>query len=288
VVVGSLCALLVVVVGWAGAGTIVTRFASADPYDLNGRAGPWKDAIRVVSLFPLAGTGFNTYDAAMVFHQRFNRRIRYLQAHNDYLQLAAEGGLLLTIPAIACLGAFVVIVRRRFVQETIPSTYWIRAGAVVGLLAIALQEIVDFSLQMPGNAFLFVVLCAIAMHRSTEEKRQPAGPPESRIERPSCRHRQAAHRTQQQAVREPHDGNSFTWHSYGFSARRRCLLPAASTAAPVERAVPAHPPQRFSPADSERPSGSGSGSLIPQSGAALLRPAPTVPPFLLPDRRRLI
>jgi hypothetical protein len=30
------------------------------------------------------------------------------------------------------------------------------------------QETVEFSLQMPGNAFLFVVLCAIALHRAPQ------------------------------------------------------------------------------------------------------------------------
>jgi hypothetical protein len=85
------------------------------------------------------------------------------------------------MPAIAYLGAFLVVVRRRFAQETIPSIYWIRAGAVVGLLAIALQEIVEFSLQVPGNAFLFIVLCAIPMHRSRESKRHPARPPGNRV-----------------------------------------------------------------------------------------------------------
>jgi hypothetical protein len=29
-----------------------------------------------------------------------------------------------------------------------------------------LLEMVEFSLQMPGNAFLFAVLCAIALHRT--------------------------------------------------------------------------------------------------------------------------
>ena len=42
--------------------------------------------------------------------------------------------------------------------------YWIRFGAATGLAAIALQSAVEFSLQMPGNAALFVVLCAIALH----------------------------------------------------------------------------------------------------------------------------
>jgi O-antigen ligase len=163
-VVGILCAILVVAVGWAGAGTIASRFASGNAYDLNGRVGPWEDALRVVRLYPLTGTGLNTYGVAMYFYQQYEMPLRYLQAHNDYLQLAAEGGLLLTIPAVACLVTFVVLVRRRFARETSRSSYWIRAGAVLGLLAIALQEIVEFSLQMPGNAFLCVVLCAIALH----------------------------------------------------------------------------------------------------------------------------
>jgi hypothetical protein len=38
-------------------------------------------------------------------------------------------------------------------------------GAVTGIMAMALQETVDFSLQMPGNAVLFTVLAAIAAHR---------------------------------------------------------------------------------------------------------------------------
>jgi hypothetical protein len=39
-------------------------------------------------------------------------------------------------------------------------------GAVTGIASIALQETVEFSLQMPGNAALFAVLCGIALHRA--------------------------------------------------------------------------------------------------------------------------
>ena len=34
---------------------------------------------------------------------------------------------------------------------------------------MAVQETVDFSLQVPGNAALFVVLAAIAVHRAPAE-----------------------------------------------------------------------------------------------------------------------
>ena len=163
-------ALLVLTIGWVGAGTIATRFSSANARSVNGRTMVWKDAIEVARTYPIAGTGLNTYNVAMIFYQRFNRPTRYSQAHNDYLQLAAEGGLLLTVPAAIAIVVFVRAVRRRFAQETSSSTYWIRRGAVVGLLAIALQETVEFSLQMPGNAFLFAVLCAIALHRTPSER----------------------------------------------------------------------------------------------------------------------
>ena len=56
------------------------------------------------------------------------------------------------------------ILRRLRSDEDDHATYRIRAGAVTGLVArprpaaIAIQELVDFSLQMPGNMVMFVVL----------------------------------------------------------------------------------------------------------------------------------
>jgi hypothetical protein len=52
---------------------------------------------------------------------------------------------------------------------------------VTGILGIALQETVEFSLQMPGNALLFAVLCAIALHRTPERRRSRVGMSEVRV-----------------------------------------------------------------------------------------------------------
>lgn len=161
----TLVVLVGLVVAWAGPEALVSRFSSGDWGEFNNRRGAWKDAWAVARMFPLAGTGLNTYWAAALFYQRHELAQFFAQAHNDYLQIAAEGGLLLVVPALVCLAVFVVNVRRAMNEQRGSTTWWLRAGAVTSLLAIACQESVEFSLQMPGNAALFVVVCAIALHR---------------------------------------------------------------------------------------------------------------------------
>jgi uncharacterized membrane protein len=154
--------LAVLSVGWAGIDAVAARFAQVE-MDLGGRTTAWNDTLHIFRDFPLFGTGIGTFGTAMSVYQTDNPIIRFTESHNDYLQILAEGGLLVTIPALVLLVLFVREVRRRFRQDTGDQmTYWIRVGAVTGLVAIGLQEIVEFSLQVPGNVALFVTLMAIA------------------------------------------------------------------------------------------------------------------------------
>ena len=164
----ALAAVLGAAVLWAGVeavgGEIGATWATA--FDAGGRVGIWRDTLRIVSDFPLAGTGLNTYGIAMLAYQTHGVDARAVEAHNDYLQLAAEGGLLLGVPVVVAAGVFAREVRRRFREARDDTrTWWLRVGAVIGIAAVALQELVDFSLQMPGNAVLFVLLMAMAAHR---------------------------------------------------------------------------------------------------------------------------
>ena len=159
---------------------LAARFTSGgESVDLRRQA--WGDALAVIRDFPIAGTGLNTYGSATLLYNTAHTDLHFQEAHNDYLQLAAEGGLLLGIPALVAIVACVRGVRRRLaVDRPDPMRYWIRFGAATGLAAIALQSAVEFSLQMPGNAVLFVVLCAIALH-----ERVPAADAERPVTRAS-------------------------------------------------------------------------------------------------------
>lgn len=168
---GYFAFVLAIASGWVGVEAIGQRFASASWDDVGGgRLPAWRDAAQVISDFPLVGTGIRTYETANRIYQSPEIRLRFADVHNDYLQIAAEGGLLLSIVVVVCLGVLVRQIRHRFREDREQehsTAYWLRAGAVAGLVAIGLQEVVDFSLQKPGNAVLFAMLVAVAVHRSS-------------------------------------------------------------------------------------------------------------------------
>lgn len=172
----GLMAMLFAAIAWGGINSVGQEFSSTSWSDVGGRAAIWRDTARIVRDFPLVGTGLNTYGIAMLGYQTYDTNVRAVEAHNDYLQLAAEGGLLLGIPGVIAVLLLVREVRRRFREAADDTmTYWLRVGAVTGLVAIGLQEVVDFSLQMPGNAALFVLLAAVAAHipRKTTTRAEP-------------------------------------------------------------------------------------------------------------------
>lgn len=162
-ILAGIGAVLIAGAAIGGVNGVLERFAS-DPNG-SGRPAIWRTAVDIVRKFPLTGTGLNTYGIAALPYQLDKDTIA-IEAHNDYLQLAAEGGVLVGVPVIVAIAALVVLIRRRFAARADDTrTYWIRVGATIGLCAMALQSLVDFTLQMPGAAVMFVMLAALAIHR---------------------------------------------------------------------------------------------------------------------------
>lgn len=162
-VIACVMLALLVAVDWAGLDTVIARFDAADTARFSGRIPIWRGATSMARDFWATGSGLNTYGVATLFYPAVVPARHLREAHNDYLQLAVEGGLLLGAPILIAMTAFVVAVRRRFAASD-DSAYWVRLGAVGGIVAVAVQSAVDFSLQMPGNAALFATLCGVALH----------------------------------------------------------------------------------------------------------------------------
>lgn len=167
-VLGYLAATTIGVLWWVGPGDVYVRFAQTGSVDMADRFSIWDDTLKIASDFWLTGTGLNTYGISTLHYQTALPGQHLREAHNDYLQLAAEGGLLLAVPITVTAAIFCLDVRRRL-REDLGSIWWIRMGAVAGLLAVAVQSVAEFSLQMPGNAALFSVLGGVALHDGRRE-----------------------------------------------------------------------------------------------------------------------
>jgi O-antigen ligase len=142
--------------------TLGTRLAAA-PVSAASRLAIWRDTLPVIRDFWLTGTGAGTYETVMLVYQRSTPEVRFNQAHNHYLQLAAEGGLLLAIPLVMGLRAYVRAVHETMTSDT-SGMYFVRAGALCGLAGAAAQSLWETGLTTPANALLAAVLAAIVVH----------------------------------------------------------------------------------------------------------------------------
>lgn len=134
-----------------------TQVSAADRWTI------WRDTMPIVRDFWLTGTGAGTYETSMLVFQRASPGVRFNQAHNHYLQLASEGGLLLGVPLAAALWLYIRQAWGRVAADQ-SGMYWIRAGALAGLAGAAAQSIWETGLVTPANAALASVLCAIVIH----------------------------------------------------------------------------------------------------------------------------
>lgn len=149
------------------------RFENSRTTPTWGRLQIWRETVPIVRDFALTGAGAGSYGTAMLVYQQSDRKLFFNQAHNHYLQLAAEGGILLMLP-LACAGVlFAAAAARRLRGERSPMM-WIRAGACAGIIAALVQSLWETGLRLPANGLLFAVLCAIAVHGRESGTAAPA------------------------------------------------------------------------------------------------------------------
>ncbi len=143
------------------------RFEDSNPARTStawGRTQIWRETLPIVRDFPLTGTGVGTFPTAMLVYQQSDRRLFFNQAHNHYLQFAAEGGLFLIVPLTCAAVLFARAVARRLRSDRTPMA-WVRLGATAGIVGVLVQSIWETGLHLPANGLLFAALCAVVLHR---------------------------------------------------------------------------------------------------------------------------
>ena len=159
--------LFVDVDGWA------TRFEQSFGSDPGAFSRPtiWRESLPVIRDFWLTGSGAGTYADAMTLYQQsrvwvgsMQRWAHFNNAHSHYVQVAAEGGLLVGIPVLVAI-VMTAKLGLRAVRADKGEMFWVRVGAAAGLAGLATQSIWEVALIMPANAVLAGVAGGLLLYR---------------------------------------------------------------------------------------------------------------------------
>jgi O-antigen ligase len=174
---------------WLGGRELTTRITSISSEartELSGgtRLSIDRDALRMFRSKPVLGWGLGSFPVVYPQFRSFYTNFFVNEAHNDYLQLMAELGLL----GFGTMVWFLIVLYRTALAKignwTSEVTGALSLGCLLGCSGILVHSLFDFNLQIPANAALFYVFCTLAaaprlLQRS--RKRKPVTSPETEM-----------------------------------------------------------------------------------------------------------
>jgi O-antigen ligase len=125
----------------------------------------WRDAISATRDYMLTGVGAGAFADAMRIYQTTPRTYYHNEAHNQYVQILAEGGLLMTVPALIAAVAFLIGVRDRLARPSDPLR-WMRVASASALVGVAVQSLWETGLTLPANGMFAAALAGLLVHES--------------------------------------------------------------------------------------------------------------------------
>ncbi|HJT68239.1 MAG TPA: O-antigen ligase family protein [Pyrinomonadaceae bacterium] len=126
-----------------------------------GRAHFWAVTLDIIRANPFLGAGLGAFGVVYTKYDSRNGLFRLEQAHNDYLQVFSDAGI---VGGVLALG-FVALLFYRALQRAKSGDDFRRAVAFAGLggcFAVLVHSFFDFTLHTTSNALLFLVLAALA------------------------------------------------------------------------------------------------------------------------------
>jgi O-antigen ligase len=130
-----------------------------------------KDSLKIVGQRPLLGWGFGTFPIVYPSFRSFYTNLSVNAAHNDFVEVTVETGLL----GLGLTVAFLYLLYRTGIRGT---KHWrhdpqasMALAALVGCTGLVVHSFSDFNLQVPANAALFFTLAAVATVSASERSK---------------------------------------------------------------------------------------------------------------------
>ncbi|HEX7296625.1 MAG TPA: O-antigen ligase family protein, partial [Pyrinomonadaceae bacterium] len=167
-VIALILALSIGVV-WVGGDRLLSNFEavsrefSTDPGASSGvtRNDIWRATLKTIADHPILGVGIGGYWIAVTEHHIASGTMTPQEAHNDYLELFASGGIV-----GFAIGVWFTVNAFKTIRDNLRTANRTRSAvcfaSVIGLSGALLHSFFDFGLHLMINALVFAILLALA------------------------------------------------------------------------------------------------------------------------------
>jgi O-antigen ligase len=179
---GGLSVAATLLAVWLGIGSTIERFEHSTPGDISNdrRVSIFKDALKIIRDHPIAGTGLGTFETVYPRYESFYDGLLVDHAHDDYLELLADTGIIGAI----CMAVFIALfLWRALLNLQAAKSSRVRSfyvGCFVACCGLLLHATVDFNFHIPSNALLFLLLAALSTSEISEPHRSYPQPSTAR------------------------------------------------------------------------------------------------------------
>ncbi len=161
---------------------------SAVATNIGGRVELWRGAWQLIIKRPILGSGPGTFGTEITQHQVGSVYSPY--AHNTYLQMGAEIGLVGLAAFITAMVIILVFAWKRFRDSRLEGQVadkgreisrdaWLRLGLIASLVGFLAHNFVDYTWYMPGVALTFWFIAGLAVGPVSDllpTAKKPTGP----------------------------------------------------------------------------------------------------------------
>jgi O-antigen ligase len=151
-------------IAWLGVSNAIQRFEQLTHEGISRelRVSIYSDTLRIIHDHPWVGTGLGTLAVVYPHYASFYNGLTVDHTHNDFLELLANTGAIGGLCALLFLFLFLQKSLKHFVTAGTDSVRAITAGSLVACCGLLVHSLVDFNLQIPSNALIFLLLSCIA------------------------------------------------------------------------------------------------------------------------------
>ena len=151
-----------------GISPIIEKFIHSET-STQSRFIAWQGTLSAFRDYPVFGTGFGTFQHIFKAYQPESLRLYWTHAHNDYLELLLELGIV----GMVIVGLFFIVIFRTIMKiQWRGREVYLGAALFASMTTIAIHSLVDFNLHIPSNAMLFSLILGltVSLNRRTGEQ----------------------------------------------------------------------------------------------------------------------